>query len=306
MLRTDVVVIGGGQCGLVMSRSLTAHGIDHVVLERGQVGERWHSERWRSLNLLTPSSHSALPGLPHSEQEPDAFLSARMFASYLKAYARAVAAPIKRGVNVTAVEADEHRYRLSTDVGAWQSRAVVIATGACDAPYRPPMANRLSPSLLQIVPSEYRQPGQLPEGGALVVGASSTGVQLAEEIHASGRPVTLAVSDHTRVPRRYRGRDIYAWMDAAGILDDPARENGNLQAARRQPSLQLTGRPDNRDIDLGVLSRRGVRLLGRLSGIDGMKVGLAGDLGWTTARSHARMLRILDRIDLSIERLAGC
>jgi len=165
------------------------------------------------------------------------------------------------------------------------------------------MAGRLPPSIRQIVPSEYREPGQLPDGGVLVVGASSTGVQLAEEIHASGRPVTVAVGDHTRMPRRYRGRDIYAWMDTAGILDDPARDDGNLEAARRQPSLQLTGRPDNRDLDLGVLRRRGVRLLGRLSAIDGTTIGLAGDLGWTTARSHARMLRILERIDRSIERL---
>ena len=122
----------------------------------------------------------------------------------------------------------------------------------------------------------------------------------AEEIHASGRPVTIAVGDHTRVPRRYRGRDIYAWMETAGILDDPALEGGNLDAARRRPSLQLVGRPDHRDLDLGVLARLGVRLVGRLVGIDGAKAEFANDLDRTTKASHTRMLRILDRIDGNI------
>jgi putative flavoprotein involved in K+ transport len=130
-----------------------------------------------------------------------------------------------------------------------------------------------------------------------VVGASSTGVQLAEEIHASGRPVTIAVGDHTRMPRRYRGRDIYAWMDAAGILDDPPLASGNLDAARRQPSAQLIGGPHNRDLDLGVLRSQGIRLLGRLSGIDGARVEFRGDLEQTTRTSHVRMQRTLKRID---------
>ena len=159
------------------------------------------------------------------------------------------------------------------------------------------MAEALSTSVLQVSPTDYWEPGQLPEAGVLVVGASSTGAQLAEEIHASGRPVTLAVGDHTRVPRRYRGRDIYAWMETAGILDDPALEGANLEAARRQPSLQLVGRPDNRDLDLGVLARLGVRLVGRLTGVDRAKASFADDLDRTTKASHARMLRILERID---------
>ncbi len=159
------------------------------------------------------------------------------------------------------------------------------------------MAQALTARVAQLSPSYYWEPGQLPDGGVLVVGASSSGVQLAEEIHASGRPVTLAVGNHTRVPRRYRGRDIYAWMETAGILDDPAIEGGNLDAARRQPSLQLVGRSDNRDLDLGVLARLGVRLVGSLVAIDGAAAKFADDLDRTTNASHARMLRILDRID---------
>jgi len=298
MLKTDVTIIGGGQAGLVMSRSLTARGIDHVVLERGRIGERWHSERWNSLHLLTTNAHSALPGLPHKGSDPDAFMPAGAFASYLGLYAQEIAAPVMGGVAVTEVERSGcGGFRISTNVGQWQSRAVVVATGACDMPFRPAMADGLAPSIFQMVPSDYREPGQLPQGGVLVVGASSTGVQLAEEIHASGRPVTLAVGNHTRMPRRYRGRDIYVWMDAAGILDDPPLQSGNLDAARRQPSTQLIGDSHNRDLDLGVLRSQGIRLFGRLSGIDGARVEFRGDLERTTGASHVRMQRTLKRID---------
>ncbi len=297
MRNPEVIVIGGGQSGLAMSRSLAAQGIDHVVLERGRIGERWYSERWNSLHLLTTSAQSALPGLPHGGREPEAFMPARAFASYLGSYAQNIDAPVITGVEVTKVERVTSGHSVTTNAGHWHSRAVVVATGACDTPFRPAMAHALAPSILQISPTEYREPGQLPDGGVLVVGASSTGVQLAKEIHASGRPTVLAVGDHTRVPRRYRGRDIYAWLETTGILDDQALEGGSLESARRQPSLQLVGSADNRNLDLGVLSRQGVRLTGRLAAMDGTTAQFSGDLERTTATSHRRMLRIFDRID---------
>lgn len=296
----EVIVIGGGQAGLAMSRSLAAESIDHVVLERGRVGERWHSERWNSLHLLTTAAQSALPGLPH-EGDPEVFMPAQAFASYLTRYAEKIDAPVINGVAVTNVQRTCGGYRVSTSAGHWQSRAVVIATGACDAPYRPAASEALAPDIAQIVPPDYREPAQLPEGGVLVVGASATGLQLTEEIHASGRPVTLAVGEHTRVPRRYRGRDIYDRLDLAGILDDRAVETGNIEAARRVPSPQAVGRPDNRDLNLGILSRQGIRLVGRLTGAAGTKATFAGDLAHTTSVAHNRMLRMLDRIDSSIE-----
>jgi putative flavoprotein involved in K+ transport len=300
MPRTDVVIVGGGQAGLVMSRSLALRGIDHVVLERGRIGERWHSERWRSLNLLTTNAMSALPGLPHGGSDPDAFMPANAFAAYLERYAQTMAAPVMSGVEVTAAVPAVGGYRVSTTAGEWRSRAIVVATGACQTPFRPQMARALASSMVQVSPTDYWAPDELPQGGVLVVGASSTGAQLAEEIHASGRPVILAVGDHTRVPRRYRGRDIYAWMETAGILDDPAIEGANLDAARRQPSLQLVGRPDNRDLDVCILAQLGVRLVGRLAAIDGANAEFAGDLERTTKASHMRMSRLLDRIDQSI------
>lgn len=296
----DVIIIGGGQSGLAMSRSLTAAGVEHLVLERGRIGERWHAERWRSLHLLTTTAQSALPGMPHSG-DPGSFMPAAAFASYLDAYAATINAPALSGVDVIKVERFGAEYRVTTTAGHWRARAVVIATGACDTPFRPAMAAALAPSILQVSPSAYREPAQLPDGGVLVVGASATGVQLAEEIHASGRPVVLAVGGHTRMPRRYRGADIIDQLEVAGILDEPLPEGARLALARRQPSLQLVGRTD--PLDLGVLASQGLRLVGRLAGIDGTKAAFGGDLASTAAASHMRMVRTLDRIDAALEAL---
>lgn len=302
MKRIDVVVIGAGQAGLAMSRSLTVRDIPHVVLERARIGERWRSERWHSLRLVTPASHSALPGLPHVRADGGSFLPAADLADYLDTYARRIHAPVYPYSAVIRLEARTGGYRTTTASEAWQSRAVVIASGDCDTPRRPACADVLSPAIVEIVPRDYRSPDQLPDGGVLIVGASSTGVQLAEEIHASGRPVTIAVGTHTRLPRRYRGLDIFAAMDVAGLLDDLAEGNPAIEAARRQPSAQLVGRDDLHDLDLAVLSARGVRLAGRLEAVDGTRIRFRDDLAATTAASHERMVRTLARIDAPLDR----
>ncbi len=301
MKRTDVVVIGAGQAGLSVSRSLTARDIAHAVLERNRIGERWRSERWHSLRLLTPASHSALPGLPHVGVDDDCFLPADAFADYLDVYARRIRAPVRPHSAAMRVEACAGGYRTTSTSKTWRSRAVVIATGDCDTPRRPACADALSPSIVQVAPRDYRSPAELPDGGVLIVGASSTGVQLADEIHASGRPVTIAVGTHTRLPRRYRGLDIFAAMDAAGLLDDLAESNPGIEAARRQPSAQLVGRDDRRDLDLAILHAQGVRLAGRLDAIEGSRVRFRGDLAATTAASHERMARTLARIDSALD-----
>jgi putative flavoprotein involved in K+ transport len=299
--RTDVVVIGAGQAGLAMSRCLTIRDIAHAVLERNRIGERWRSERWQSLRLLTPASHSALPGLPHAGVDGDSFLSADDFAGYLDTYARRIRAPVRPNSAVMRVEACAGGYRTTSTSETWLSRAVVIATGDCDTPRRAACAHALSPSIVQVAPRDYRSPAELPDGGVLIVGASSTGVQLADEIHASGRPVTIAVGTHTRLPRRYRGLDIFAAMDAAGLLDDAAESNPGIEAARRQPSAQLVGRDDRRDLDLAILHAQGVRLTGRLDAIAGTRVRFRDDLVATTAASHERMVRTLARIDAALD-----
>ena len=300
MKHTDVIIVGAGQAGLAMSRSLSNLGVEHVILERGRVGERWHKGSWHSLRLLTPASHSALPGLPHAGVDPEHFLWASEFTHYLDQYAIDIGAPVVSGCKVTGVQAVGSGYRVTTTLGIWHCRAVVIATGACDVPHRPRGATSLSPSIEQILPPDYKSPDQLPPGGVLVVGASSTGLQLAEEIHASGRPVTLAVGSHTRLPRRYRGMDIFAAMELASILDDRADAAEDIDTARQQPSTQLVGRDDRRDIDLAILSEQGVGLVGRLVGMDGSRAGFDDSLAATTAASHARMVRTLQRIDAAL------
>jgi putative flavoprotein involved in K+ transport len=297
MRRKETVVIGGGQAGLAMSRCLTERGIDHVVLERGRVGERWRSERWDSLRLLTPRWQSRLPGQRYEGDDPDGYMTMGEVTDYLDGYARSFGAPVETGTTVVAVEPATGGYRVRTDHGDWETENVVIATGFCDVPFVPPVARGLHPDIHQLVPSRYRNPGQLSEGGVLVVGASSTGVQLADEIRASGRPVTLAVGRHTRMPRRYRGKDILWWLDRMGVFDQSAEDVYDIEVSRRQPSLQLVGRPDHSTLDLPRLQERGVRLTGRLIGADGHEVSFDDDLVVHTVAADARLARLIQKID---------
>jgi putative flavoprotein involved in K+ transport len=297
MRQTDVIVIGAGQAGLAMSRQLTALGIDHVVLERGRVGERWRSTTWDSLRLLTPTRLNTLPGAPDPDTDPDGFMTVSELIGHLERYARAVGAPVETGAAVRSVQRACARYRVVTSVGEWTARAVVVATGHCDQALVPPMARHLAQDILQVAPAAYRNADQLPAGGVLVVGASATGAQLAEEIHRSGRPVTLSVGRHTRLPRRYRGADILVWMERAGVLTEPAAPSPSLARARSQPSLQLVGSPEGRTLDLGVLRDAGVRLVGRLRDVADSRVRFCDDLAETTAAAQATLERMLARID---------
>jgi len=298
MRRTEAVVIGGGQAGLAMSRCLTQGGIDHVVLERGRVAERWRSERWDSLRLLSPNWQSRLPGFRYQGPDPDGYMRMPEVVGFLERYARSFAAPVEESTTVLAVEAGAGVYRVTTDRGAWEAPSVVIATGHCDVPVVPEIARLLPDDVVQLVPTRYRNPRQLPAGGVLVVGASASGVQLADEIHASGRPVTLAVGRHTRLPRVYRGRDILWWLDAMGVFDESADDVSDITASRRQPSLQLVGRPDHATLDLPMLEGRGVRLVGRALRAERDRVFFADDLVAHTVAADARLARLIQRIDI--------
>ncbi|MFL5289696.1 MAG: NAD(P)-binding domain-containing protein [Rhodopila sp.] len=298
MQRIPVIIIGAGQAGLAMSHCLAAHDVDHAVFERGQVAERWRTERWDSLRLLTPNWMSRLPGWSYQGSDPDGFMTASQFTNYLGAYAQASGAPIETGVEVQAVRHTPWGYVVETNRGTRLSEAVIIATGHCDVPAVPAMARNLPAWIKQLTPSEYRNPGKLPDGGVLVVGASATGVQLAEEIQRSGRQVTIAVGRHTRLPRSYRGRDIWYWLEQLGMLDDPASTISDLRRARAQPSFQLVGHPDGRTIDLGTLGNLGVRLLGRaVAGANGT-IFVQNDLPETVAAAQAGLERLLARIDV--------
>jgi putative flavoprotein involved in K+ transport len=300
--RVDTLVIGGGQAGLAMSGCLTDRSVDHVVLERGRVAERWRSERWDSLRLLTPNWQTRLPGFQYEGPDPDGYMAMPELVTFFEKYAASFAAPVETATTVLALEHVAPHFRVRTTRGRWLARNVVIATGYSDRPYVPPLAQYLSPRIVQVVPTQYRNPEQLSRGGVLVVGASATGVQLADEIHASGRPVTLAVGHHLRLPRTYRGRDILWWLDTMGVFDDAAEGVFDLEKSRSQPSLQLVGRSDIRSLDIAMLQRRGVRVLGRLVGADRERVAFADDLIATTAASDVKLAQVLLRIDTFIAR----
>jgi putative flavoprotein involved in K+ transport len=303
--RTSVVVIGAGQAGLAMSHCLSARRIDHVVIERGEVGERWRRHGWDSLRLLTPNWMTRLPGFAYSGDDPDGFMAAGELVQLLDRYAAASRVPLEGRTSVHSVEAGNGGFRVATSRGVWLARAVVIATGYCDRPAVPSCAAELARRIEQLTPDRYRNPAQLASGGVLVVGASATGVQLAEEIQRSGRQVVLAVGRHTRLPRTYRGRDILWWLDRLSVLSQDASSVHDIAVSRAQPSLQLVGRPDHSTLDLAVLRGLGVRLAGHLADVDGARVRFADDLIATTAAADIKMATVLMRIDDYIARHAA-
>lgn len=293
-MRTDVVVIGGGQAGLAMSRCLVERGVEHVVLERGRIGERWRSQSWGSLRLLTPNWLNALPGAP---ADPDGFMSAAEVVAGLECLAGIGRAPVMAGTAVLRVAPEAGGWRVETDRRSLGARSVVIATGASADPLVPSLARRLDPRIRQLTTATYKAPEALPPSGVLVVGASASGVQIAEEIQQSGRQVTLAVGSHTRLPRRYRGRDIFWWMNRLGILDETPADVGDRAALRRQPSLQLVGDERARSVDLAAMQRLGVRLVGRLVGLERGRAHFDGGLALRTIDAQRRLDRLLMRID---------
>jgi putative flavoprotein involved in K+ transport len=305
MTTVDTVVIGAGHAGLAVSRLLSAAGRDHVVLDRGRVGERWRTERWDSLHLLTPSWMTRLPGWSYQGHDPDGYLSAGEFVDHLEAYAVSFGAPVVGDTTVEEVRVSGRgggRYAVATDRGTWQANNVVIATG-------PHGIARVPAGLARddvFTSSEYRKPDQLPVGGVLVVGASSSGVQIADELTRAGREVVLAVGRHTRMPRRYRGLDIYWWLEGTGRLARTIDEMPDPVAARHEPSLQLVGRNDPErsapDLDLGALQSRGVRLAGRLTRMSGPIAEFGDDLTDNVRSAEQAMRRFLDRVDSFVDR----
>ena len=304
MQRIDVVVIGGGQAGLSASFALGRLGVEHIVLERGRVGERWRSERWDSLRLLSPNWQTRLPGFSYRGPNPDGYMRAGRFALHLAQYARSFGAPVLAGTTVLRVARKGTAYIVDTDRGRFLALAVIIATGECAAPKLPAWVSAVPSRIYQCSAASYRRPEQLPEGGVLVVGASASGVQLADELRRSGRSVALAVGRHVPLPRHYRGLDIMTWLDWSGILDE--RPVPRLDAAgvvtQDGPSLQLVGRKTPEQLDLAYLASHGVTLTGHMTGVDGGRALFAADLAQTAHAAVAKQQRLLARIDDYIAR----
>jgi putative flavoprotein involved in K+ transport len=291
------VVIGAGHAGLAMSRCLTERSIDHVVLERGEVANSWRRERWESLRLLTPNWQARLPGFRYGGPDPDGYMSMSQVIGFIGAYASAVSAPVETATTVTSVRPLGDGYLVVTNRGDWSCDTVVIASGAFNIPVVPAVSEAVPSSIAMVTAKSYRNSSDLEEGGVLVVGASATGLQLADEIHRSGCPVTLAAGGHVRMPRVYRGLDIQWWMDAAGILDERYDEVDDITRARRVPSPQLVGTRERLTLDLNALTGQGVRLVGRLTGIRDSNAQFSGSLRNVCQLADLKMNRLLDGID---------
>jgi putative flavoprotein involved in K+ transport len=298
----DVVVMGAGHCGLAMSHALTLRSIEHVVLERGEVANSWRTERWDSLRLLTPNWMTRLPGHAYQGDDPDGYMSAGEVVDFVSGYAASTAAPVHTHTTVLGVEPEGDGYRVTTARGDLVCRAVVLATGAFNAPIVPRLAEAIPTRVQQLTAHSYRNPQRLGPGGVLVVGASSTGVQFAQEIARSGRSVTLAVGEHVRLPRVYRGRDIQWWMLASGVLDQRIEDVDDPERARRVASPQLVGTPERATVDLNALQQQGVEIVGRLAGIRDGKAQFSGSLRNVCSLADLKMNRLLDAIDDWAER----
>jgi putative flavoprotein involved in K+ transport len=292
------VIVGAGHAGLAMSRCLAERSIDHVLLERGEVANSWRTERWDSLRLLTPNWQSRLPGFRYDGDDPDGYRPLPETIDFIASYARMISAPVRIHTTVTSVRSEGAGYLVRTDRGDWRCRTVVLASGACNVACVPDFAKRVPASVAMLTAQSYRNPAQVADGGVLVVGASSSGTQIAQELQRAGRQVTLAVGEHIRAPRVYRGKDLEWWMDAAGVLDERYDEVDDITRARRVPSLQLAGTPDRTTLDLNALTDLGVRLVGRLAGVteDG-KAQFAGSLRNMCALSDLKMGRLVDLLD---------
>ncbi|WUJ75411.1 NAD(P)-binding domain-containing protein [Kribbella soli] len=289
MTTIDTVVIGAGHAGLAVSRLLTEAGRDHVIVDRGRIGESWRTARWDSLRLLSPNWMMRLPQWEYGGPDVDGFLPARRFVRHLELYAESFGAPVVSGATVLELSAAGcGAYRLVTDRGTWRARQVIIATG--------PGVPRVPAGLREVVTAAaYRNPAQLAPGGVLVIGASASGVQIADELNRAGRGVYLSVGRHTRVPRSYRGKDVFWWLERTGRLARTIDEVRDPASARREPSMQLAGRAG--ELDLVTLQAEAVRLLGRFDGMDGSRARFRPDLAETAASADARMSRLLDALD---------
>lgn len=294
MKRTTTVIIGAGQCGLAMSRELTQRSVDHVILERGQIANSWRTERWDSLKTLTPNWMNWLPEQRPDDADIDGFLTAPELVRNFDTFASDHALPVQTETSVVSVDGPPGQYVVQTDQGAISCETVVMANGACAISKMPGFTDKLWARLAVFTPQSYKRPAQLPDGKVLVVGASASGLQLAYELQMSGKQVVLAVGNHLRFPRSYRGADILMWLEMLGHTSIPYTEVDDLARVRRTPSLTLTA---NKTLDLNILQAAGVELTGRLVGVDGARALFSGSLANQCAGADMKMNRLLASIN---------
>ena len=296
--KTDVLVVGGGQAGIAMSEHLGKLGLEHIVLERDRIAERWRSQRWDSLVANGPAWHDRFPGLEFAGIDPDAFATKEAVADYFVAYAEMIGAPIRCGVEVTEVRKIDggQGFRAKTSEGVIETASVVAATGPFQLPAIPPLVPETE-DMVQIHSSAYRNPGRLPDGAVMVVGAGSSGVQIADELQQAGRRVYLSVGPHDRPPRSYRGRDFVWWLGVLGKWDMATPGPGTEHV-----TIAVSGADGGHTVDFRRLAERGMTLLGRTESCDSGVVRLASDLAENIAQGDANHLSVLDEADDYIAR----
>lgn len=281
----DVVVIGGGQAGLVMSALLQQRGLDHIVLERNRIGERWRTERWDSLRFQFPNWSLRMPGYCYAGTDPDGFAHYREILALLQRYAVTIRAPVREQTEVVGLAEADGGFILSLRDGGIRTRRVVVATGPFQRPCVPQLSRGIPRGVLQIDATHYRSPAALPPGGVLVVGSGASGAQIADELVRAGRHVYLSVSRHRRAPRRFRGKDVFWWLDKLGRFDQTV---DTLPAGRWPPSTVITGVNGGYDVDLRELVAEGLQVIGRV-------IGAADTDGMVAIRPDAN--QILDEAD---------
>ncbi len=295
----DTLVIGGGQAGLAMSEHLRHQGTPHLVLERARIAERWRSERWDSLVANGPAWHDRFPSLEFTDVGPDGFPSKHQVTAYFEDYARMIDCPVRCGVNVTGLSrtAGSTGFDVATSEGPIKARNVVVATGPFQRPLIPAVVPETA-SVTQMHSTGYRNPDQLAEGAVLVVGAGSSGAQIADELLRAGRKVYLSVGPHDRPPRRYRGRDFVWWLGVLGKWDAAAPNPGTEHV-----TISVSGAEGGKTIDFRQFAHRGMTLVGRTESFEDGRLHFASDLGDNIRRGDANYLSVLDEADAYVTRL---
>ncbi len=295
---TDTLVIGAGQAGIAMSEHLTRRGIAHIVLERGRIAEAWRTRRWDSLVANGPAWHDRFPSMEFEGHSPDAFVGKDDVAAYFETYAERFAGPVRDGVEVTALAPLEGRpgYRAETSDSAIEARSVVVATGAFQMPVIPRIVPEVE-GITQIHSGDYRNPGALAEGAVLVVGAGSSGTQIAEELMQAGRRVYLSVGPHDRPPRSYRGRDFVWWLGVLGKWDKQASAPGTEHV-----TIAVSGANGGRTIDFRRLAQDGITLVGRTESCADGVLSFGTDLERNIRRGDENYLSVLDEADAYVTR----
>ena len=259
----DTVVIGAGQAGLAMSAVLQQRGREHLVLERRQVGERWRTERWESLRFQFPNWSLELPGYKYSGDDANGFAHWREILRVIEDYADSTRAPVRERAEVTGLHAEDGGFTLSLPDGAIHARRVVVATGPFQRPRIPQLSKGVAPSVLQTDPTRYRRPEDLPDGAVIVVGSGASGCQIGDELLRAGRTVFLSVSRHRRVPRRFRGKDVYWWLEQMGRFDQTI---DSFPERQWPPTTLVTGVSGGHDVNVRQMAAAGIRVLGRVLG----------------------------------------